>query len=281
LGFSAFPGTRTGQSLLRPQLTETHVNTFAGKVALVTGASAGLGEATAMKFAREGARVVVVARRTEQGARVVQRIIALGGDAHFVRADVSRAADVERMVNEALEKFGRLDCAVNNAGIAGPRFTPVAEVTEAQWDEVMGVNLKGVWLCMKHEIQAMLAHGSGTIVNVASIYGCKPSDVGHAPYATSKFGVVGLTKSAAADYGQMSIRINAVAPGFTVSEMVNPDRPGAAERYQALVARHSGMNRLGKAEETANAIAWLCSDSASYVNGAVLAVDGGSATRLY
>ena len=120
------------------------MNTFAGKVALVTGASAGLGEATAMKFAREGARVVVVARRTEQGARVVQRIIALGGDAHFVRADVSRAADVERMVNEALEKFGRLDCAVNNAGIAGPRFTPVAEVTEAQWDEVMGVNLKGV-----------------------------------------------------------------------------------------------------------------------------------------
>ncbi len=257
------------------------MNMFAGKVALVTGASSGLGEATALKFAQEGAKVVIAARRVEQSTRVVQQILASGGDAHFVRADVSRAADVERMVTEAVERFGRLDCAVNNAGIVGPKFTPVADVTEAQWDEVIGVNLKGVWLCMKHEIHAMLANKSGAIVNVASIYGCKPSDVGHAPYATSKFGVVGLTKSAAADYGQMAIRINAVAPGFTVSEMVNPDRPGAAEGYKALVARHSGMNRLGKAEETANAIVWLCSESASYVNGAVLAVDGGSATRLY
>lgn len=257
------------------------MNMFAGKVALVTGASSGLGEATALKFAQEGAKVVIAARRVEQSARVVQQTLASGGEAHFVRADVSRAADVERMVTETVERFGRLDCAVNNAGIVGPKFTPVAEVTEAQWDAVMGVNLKGVWLCMKHEIHAMLANGSGAIVNVASIYGCKPSDVGHAPYATSKFGVVGLTKSAAADYGQMAIRINAVAPGFTVSEMVNPDRPGAAEGYKALVARHSGMNRLGKAEETANAIVWLCSANASYVNGAVLTVDGGSATRLY
>lgn len=130
------------------------MNTFAGKVALVTGGSAGLGEATALKFAQAGAKVVVAARRVEQGARVVQRIVALGGEAHFVPADVSRAADVERMVNEAVAKFGGLDCAVNNAGIAGPRFTPLAEVTEAQWDELMGVNLKGMWLCMKHEIQA-------------------------------------------------------------------------------------------------------------------------------
>jgi NAD(P)-dependent dehydrogenase (short-subunit alcohol dehydrogenase family) len=257
------------------------MNMFAGKVALVTGGSSGLGEATVLKFAREGAKVVIAARRVEQSERVVQQILASGGEAHFVRADVSRAADVERMVTETVERFGRLDCAVNNAGIVGPKFTPVADVTEAQWDEVIGVNLKGVWLCMKHEIHAMLANGRGAIVNVASIYGCKPSDVGHAPYATSKFGVVGLTKSAAADYGQMAIRINAVTPGFTVSEMVNPDRPGAAEKYKALVARHSGMNRLGKAEETANAIVWLCSESASYVNGAVLAVDGGSATRLY
>lgn len=143
------------------------------------------------------------------------------------------------------------------------------------------MNLKGVWLCMKHEIPAMLAGGGGTIVNVASIYGLKPSDIGHAPYSTSKFGVVGLTQSAASDYGQMGLRINALAPGFTRSEMVDPDRPGAAERYRALTARHSGMNRLGRAEETASAIVWLCSDGASYVNGAVLAVDGGGATRMY
>lgn len=257
------------------------MTTLAGQVALVTGASAGLGEATAWRFAQEGAKVVVAARRADQGKRVVQRIVAAGGEAHFVQADVSRTADVERMVAAALDRFGRLDCAVNNAGIAGPRFTPIADVTEAQWDEVMGVNLKGVWLCMKHEIPALLACGGGAIVNVASIYGLKPSDIGHASYATSKFGVVGLTQSAASDYGQRGLRINAVAPGFTRSEMVDPERPGAAERYRALVARHSGMNRLGRADEPAGAIVWLCSSAASYVNGAVLAIDGGGATRMY
>jgi NAD(P)-dependent dehydrogenase (short-subunit alcohol dehydrogenase family) len=257
------------------------MSTFAGKVALVTGASSGLGEATALQFAQEGAKVVVVARRADQGTRVVQRIEAAGSEALFVQADVSRAGDAERMVAATLERFGRLDCAVNNAGIAGPRFTPIADVTEAQWDEVMGVNLKGAWLCMKHEIPALLAAGGGAIVNVASIYGLKPSDIGHASYSTSKFGVVGLTQSAASDYGQMGLRINAIAPGFTRSEMVDPERPGAAERYRALTARHSGMNRLGHAEEPAHAIVWLCSQAASYVNGAVLAVDGGGATRMY
>lgn len=254
---------------------------FAGKVALVTGASSGLGEATALKFAQEGARVIVAARRVEQSTAVVQRIIAMGGEAHFVPADVSRGADAEQMVKAAVEKFGRLDCAVNNAGIVGPRRTPMADITEDEWDKVMGVNLKGVFLCMKYEIPAMLANGGGAIVNVASIYGLKPGDMGHAPYATSKHAVVGLTQSVAADYGQMSMRINAVAPGFTRSEMVDPDRPGAEDLYKKLVARHSGMNRLGKAEETANAIVWLCSGEASYVNGAVLAIDGGGATRLY
>ena len=257
------------------------MSAFAGKVALVTGASSGLGEATALRFAQEGAKVVVVARRVDQGTGVVRRIEAAGGEALFVQADVSRGADAERMVAAALDRFGRLDIAVNNAGIAGPRFTPIADVTEAQWDEVMGVNLKGVWLCMKHEIPALLAVGGGAIVNVASIYGLKPSDIGHASYSTSKFGVVGLTQSAASDYGQMGLRINAIAPGFTRSEMVDPDRPGAAERYQALISRHSGMKRLGQAEEAANAIVWLCSGAASYVNGAVLAVDGGGATRMY
>jgi NAD(P)-dependent dehydrogenase (short-subunit alcohol dehydrogenase family) len=257
------------------------MGTFDGKVALVTGGSSGLGAATALKFAAEGASVLVAARREEKGGEVVRQIVAAGGAAHFVQADVSRAADFERMVACALQTFGRLDCAVNNAGISGPRFTPLAEVTEAQWDEVMGVNLKGVWLCMKHEIAAMLRGGGGAIVNVASIYGLKPADMGHGSYAASKHGVVGLTTSAATDYGQMSLRINAVAPGFTHSEMVDVQRPGAAENYRKLIARHSGMRRLGNAHETASAIAWLCSDGASYVNGAVLTVDGGGATRLY
>jgi NAD(P)-dependent dehydrogenase (short-subunit alcohol dehydrogenase family) len=254
---------------------------FADKVVLVTGASSGLGEATALRFAQEGAKVVVAARRADRGSQLVKRIADAGGQAHFVQTDVGVAADVQRLVATVLECFGRLDCAVNNAGIAGTRFTPVADVSEAQWDEVMNVNLKGVWLCMKYEIPAMLAGGGGAIVNVASIYGLKPSDIGHAPYATSKFGVVGLTQSAASDYGQLGLRINAIAPGFTRSEMVDPERPGAAERYRALTERHSGMKRLGRAEEPAGAIVWLCSDAASYVNGAVLPVDGGGATRMY
>lgn len=129
-------------------------------------------------------------------------------------------------------------------------------------------------------MRLVLANGGGAIVNVTSIYGKKPSDIGHTPYSVSKHGVIGLTKSAAAAYGQMSMRINAVAPGFTRSEMVDPQQPGAAERYQMLTSRHCGMNRLGKAEETAHGIVWLCSNHASYINGAILDVDGGSTTRL-
>lgn len=254
---------------------------FEGRVALVTGGSSGLGEATALKFAGAGAKVVIAARRVDQSEAVVRQIADQGGEAHFVQADVSRAADAEHMVRETVKKFGRLDCAVNNAGISGPRYTPLADVTEEQWDQVMNVNLKGVWLCMKHEIPAMLASGGGAIVNIASIYGLKPADSGHVPYGASKHGVIGLTTGAAVDYGQMSIRINAVAPGFTHSEMVDVNRPRAAESYRRLVARHSGMNRLGNAAETANAIAWLCSSEASYVNGAVLTVDGGGSGRLY
>ena len=251
----------------------------AGKVVVVTGASSGIGAATALRFARDGARVVLAARGVEACDALARRIRDDGGDAQVVRTDVACAADVEALVAQVLARHGRLDVAVNNAGIAGPRATPLADVDEADFDRVIGTNLKGVWLCMKHQLPAMLAGGGGAIVNVASIYGLKPSDVGHAVYAASKHAVVGLTRSAAADYGQSGVRINAVAPGFTHSEMVDVDRPGA--RYDALVARHSGMKRLGHAEETANAIAWLCSQEASYVNGVVLPVDGGEATRLY
>ncbi|HTU68335.1 MAG TPA: glucose 1-dehydrogenase [Steroidobacteraceae bacterium] len=252
-----------------------------GKVALVTGGSSGIGKATALKFAREGAKVVIAARRVEQSGEVVKQLQALGTEALFVRADVTRPADIETLIGSTLDRFGRLDCAVNNAGISGPRRTPIADATEAQWDEVMNINLKGMWLCMKHEIPAMLANGGGAIVNVASIYATKPSDIGHGLYATSKHAVVGLTKSAAADYGQMGIRINAVGPGFTHTEMVDVSKPEIAARYDALAARHSSMNRLGTPEETANAIVWLCSPESSYVTGTLLAVDGGSITRMY
>lgn len=254
---------------------------FTGKVALVTGGSSGLGEATALKFAEQGAKVVIAARRVEQSNQVMQRIQKLGGEAHFIQTDLGSSVAIENMVKGVIDQYGRLDCAVNNAGIVGPRHTPLADVTESQWDEVMNINLKAVWLCMKYEIPAMLKQTSGAIVNVSSIYGNKPSDIGHGSYSTSKHGVIALTKAAAADYGQMALRINAVAPGFTLSEMVDPSNPVAAERYKKLVERHSGMKRLGLAEETANAIVWLCSDQASYINGTTLTVDGGSASRLY
>jgi A-factor type gamma-butyrolactone 1'-reductase (1S-forming) len=191
------------------------VGVLDGKVAIVTGASSGIGEAAAVAMAVEGAGIVVAARREDRGEAVAARINAAGGQALFVRADVTDASQVAALVDRTVERFGRLDCAVNNAGIAGPVAVPVADVTEEQWDEVMAVNLRGVWLSMKYEIPAMLAAGAGSIVNVGSAYGHKPSPIGHAPYATTKHALVGLTKTAAIDYGTHGVRCNVVAPGFT------------------------------------------------------------------
>lgn len=254
---------------------------FDGKVALVTGGSAGLGAATALEFARQGARVAIAARRAEQSAAVVRQIEALGGEAQFVPADMARPAEIEAMVRQVLDRFGRLDCAVNNAGITGPVGKPLAEIEEAQWDALMDVNLKAVFLCMKHEIRAMLKQGAGAIVNVSSIYGLQASDLGHAPYSAAKHGVVALTGTAAIDYAGAGLRVNAVAPGFTRSEMVNPDRPGAAARYDKLVRQHTAMARLGQAEEVAKAIVFLCSDAASFITGETLRIDGGNGGKLY
>jgi NAD(P)-dependent dehydrogenase (short-subunit alcohol dehydrogenase family) len=253
---------------------------FEGKVAIVTGASAGLGAATALQFAREGARVVVAARRENAGEAVVRQIEALGGKGLFVRTDVTRTPDIEALVARTPDRFGRLDCAVNNAGISGPVNVPVADIDEERWDAVMAINLRAVWLCMKHEIRAMLPQGTGSIFNVSSIFGYKPSTIGHAAYCASKHAVIWLTKTAAIDYGQAGLRCNAIAPGFTLSEMVDPVKKGVA-RYATLANRYSAMNRLGNAEETALAITWLCSDAASFVNGAVLSADGGDAAKLY
>ena len=252
-----------------------------GKVVIVTGASSGLGEAAAVKFAQEGASVVVAARREDKGQAVVQKIEALGSEGLFIKTDVTKSADVKRLVDGTIAKFGQLDYAVNNAGITGPVMTPVAEIEEEAWDELMNTNLKAVWMCMKYEILAMLMQGKGSIVNISSIYGFKPNDVGAAPYCTSKFGVIGLSKSAAVDYGQQGIRVNVVSPGYTHSEMVDPIVEAEPEMMKSIVSRHSAMNRLGEAAEVAEAITWLCSDAAGFVNGAVLPVDGGGTTRLY
>lgn len=257
------------------------MSTFTGKVVIVTGASSGLGEAAALKFAREGAKVVIAARREDKSQAVVQQIEALGGEGVFIKTDVTKRADIEALVDGTVAQFGKLDCAVNNAGITGPVLVPIAEIEEDDWDVLMNTNLKAVWMCMKYEILAMLKQGQGAIVNIASIYGFKPSDVGHAPYCASKFGLIGLSKTAAVDYAQQGIRVNVVSPGYTHSEMVDPYVEAAPELVKAVVSRYSALNRLGHPEETAEAITWLCSDAARFVNGAVLPVDGGDTSRLY
>jgi A-factor type gamma-butyrolactone 1'-reductase (1S-forming) len=254
---------------------------FTDKVVIVTGASSGLGEAAALKFAAYGARVVVAARREDKGRAVVDKIAASGGKGLFVATDVTSRIDIEALIENTLSAYGRLDCAVNNAGIVGPIMTPVAEIEEESWDHVMNTNLKSVWMCMKYEIPAMLREGRGTIVNVSSIYGLKPGDFGMAPFATSSAGVIGLSKTAAVDYAGQGININVVAPGFAHSEMVDPVANGAPDFMQSLIDRHSAADRLGQADEVADAIVWLCSDAARFVNGAVLNVDGGGASRLY
>ena len=245
---------------------------FAGKVALVTGASSGIGRATALAFAREGAKVVVSDVVVDGGNETVQLIKKAGGEATFVKADVAQTADVESLVQQTVATYGRLDCAHNNAGISGP-LTTVADTAESKWDRVLAINLKGVWLCMKYELQHMSKQGSGAIVNTASGAGLV-GIAGASAYVASKHGVLGLTKTAALEYAKQGIRVNAVCPGVIETPMVQrlTDRhPSAAE---AMVAGHP-IGRVGKPEEIAEAVIWLCSEAASFVTGLAMSVDGG------
>ncbi len=241
------------------------------KVALVTGGSSGIGRASALLFAREGAKVVAADIALEGGQETVQMVRESGGNAIFIEADVSNAAEVEGLVNKAVEAYGRLDCAFNNAGIG--HTGTITECTEEEWDHVMAVNLKGVWLCMKYEIMYLAMHGGGAIVNASSVAGI----VGlprRAIYTASKHGVIGLTKVAALQYAKDGIRINAVCPGPIRTGLTEPGwshNPQAEARAILQVP----MGRLGSPEEVAEASAWLCSDAASYVTGHALVVDGG------
>lgn len=257
------------------------MNRFQGKVIIVTGASSGLGAATALRLAAEGAKVVIAARRRDRGENVLGKIRAAGGDGLFVQTDVTRTADVKALVAAAVDHFGGLDGAFNNAGVTGPVLTPVADIPEEGWDEAINTNLRAVFVCMKHQIPALLARGGGAIVNMSSMYGLIPSDLGHAAYSASKYGVIGLTKSAAIDYGDKGLRINAVCPGHIHSEMVDPYVESEPELMARIVSRHSAMNRIGDAEEVAQAVAWLLSGDSSFVNGEAMLIGGGDATRLY
>jgi len=248
--------------------------TLEGKIALITGAGSGIGRAAALAFAREGA-VVALADVDEAGAAETLRLVReAGGDGVFVRADVSRAADAEAMVKAVVARYGRLDCAFNNAGILGDHG-PTAACSEANWDRVLAVNLKGVWLSMKYEIIQMLAQGGGAIVNTSSAAGL--IGWGYRPaYAASKHAVTGLTRSAALEYAAAGIRINAVCPGVIQTPMAERSAGGDAEALARSRALHP-LGRMGRPEEVAEAVVWLCSDAASFVTGHALAVDGGLA----
>lgn len=242
-----------------------------GKVALVTGAGSGIGRATAVAFAREGAQVVVSDIMVQGGEETVHLIQQAGGKAIFVKTDVSKAAEVEAMVVQAVSTYGRLDYACNNAGIGGPLlFT--ADYSEADWNRVIGINLTGVWLCMKYEIQQMLKNNGGVIVNMASILGLV-GFAGSPAYVAAKHGIVGLTKTAAIEYATQNIRVAAVCPAFIQTPMVEQGITDPAAMRQ-IEAMHP-MRRLGKPDEVAEMVIWVCSDRASFVTGCPLLVDGG------
>jgi NAD(P)-dependent dehydrogenase (short-subunit alcohol dehydrogenase family) len=251
---------------------------FSGKVALVTGAASGIGRACAQLFAKEGASVVVSDVALEGGQQTVRLIEEDGGEAFFVETDVSKAAQVEALVGRAVEAYGRLDYAFNNAGIEGRMATNTADYPEEEWDRVIAINLKGVWLCMKNEIPQMLSQGAGSIVNNSSVEGLVGLE-GTSAYAASKHGVVGLTKTAALEYAQSGIRVNAVCPGLIRTPMVERYTKGDAETEAQWAAIFEPVGRMGSSEEVAEAVVWLCSEAASFVTGHAMAVDGGFLAR--
>ncbi|HYO58316.1 SDR family oxidoreductase [Archangium sp.] len=245
-----------------------------GKVALVTGASSGIGRATAIAMAKAGAKLVIASRGHEGNAETVELIRQAGGEAIALRTDVTKASDVKALVRGTVEHYGRLDVAFNNAGTVTPPRA-IHEYDEEEWESVLDTNLKAVWLCMKYELRQMLAQGGGTIVNMSSMAGLIGTK-GLGAYTASKHGVLGLTKTAALEYAQQHIRVNAVCPavirGTVLVENLFRDHP---ELGRALESTHP-IGRAGQPQEVAEAVVWLCSDAASFVTGHALNVDGGT-----
>jgi NAD(P)-dependent dehydrogenase (short-subunit alcohol dehydrogenase family) len=245
---------------------------FTGKVAFVTGAANGIGRAAALAFAREGASVIV-ADVSEQGNQTTTRLIQeAGGRALAVQCDVTRTEEIKAALDKGVQAFGRLDFAFNNAGVEQP-VQPAADLTEEDWDRIIDVDLRGVFLCMKHEIPLMLKQGGGAIVNTSSGAGVK-GIAGQAAYCAAKYGIVGLTKAAALDYAKSNIRINAVCPGIIETPMMGRFSGGTSEGRAKVIAQEP-IGRMGKPEEIAAAVVWLCSDPAAFVVGHAMVIDGG------
>jgi len=243
-----------------------------GKVVIVTGGTSGIGREAAVLFAKAGAKVVVAGRREAEGKETMDLVRGAGGEGLFVKTDVSRATEVQELVRKTVEKFGRLDVAFNNAGIEG-NWIPIVEQSEEDWDRTIDINLKGVWLCLKYEIQQMLKQGGGgAIVNMASVAGLA-GFAGAATYCSSKHGVMGLTKSAALETAQSGIRINAVCPAVIETPMA--ERAFSTPELKKFVLGLHPLGRFGKPLEIAEAVVWMCSERASFMTGQSLVLDGG------
>lgn len=246
--------------------------TFEGKVAMVTGAAGGIGRATALAFGRAGACVVVADMSVDGGHATAAMIVEAGGKALFVQTNVTRASEVEALIDKTVSYYGKLDCAFNNAGIEEEHLN-LADTDEALFDRIINVNVKGAWLCMKYQLRQMVKQGNGAIVNTASVAGLVGAPT-QAIYAASKHAVVGMTKTAAAEYGRSGIRVNSVCPGVINTPMLARALERDPSRQKTLRNLHP-IGRFGEASEIADAALWLCSDQASFVTGHQLTVDGG------
>jgi NAD(P)-dependent dehydrogenase (short-subunit alcohol dehydrogenase family) len=247
------------------------------KVAVITGGGSGIGRAAAQLFAREGASVVIADIDEAGGEETLRRICEAGGEAHFVKADVAEAAEIEALIDKVIELHGRLDCAYNNAGILGD-IVPLVDHDEAAWDRTLAVNLKGTWLCMKYQIPQMLKQGSGAIVNTTATAGIKGGSPHRSAYAAAKAGVVALSKGAAMEYAEYGLRINVICPSHTRTPMLEQIFERRPELEAEFIAQ-APMGRIAAPEEVAEGALWLCSDLSSFVTGHVLAVEGGFLAR--